>query len=150
MKKKQYKTYYIDDLEIGQKIKFSNTVTQDDINSFAKVTGDFNPVHIDETYAQNTIFKKPIAHGFLTASYISAAIGTKLPGPGCIYLKQSLKFTAPVYVNKIVDVHIEVKSIDLKRKRVVFDTICYCDEKKVIDGSAEILVMSRSSSNEID
>lgn len=148
MNKTKYKFYYIEDLEIGQKIKFSRVVKKNDIESFARTTGDTNPIHLDKDYAQKTIFKKNIAHGFLTASYISAAIGTQLPGPGCIYLKQTLKFTAPVYPNDTVDVIIEVKSIDLKTKRVVLNTTCFCSEKKVIDGYAEILVMSKSNTNE--
>ncbi len=150
MNKKKYKSFYIEDLEIGQKIKFSKFVNQSDIDSFANITGDYNPVHIDETYAQKTIFKRNIAHGFLTASYISAAIGTELPGPGCIYLNQSLKFLAPVYPGNTVDVIIEVKSVNLERKRVILNTTCFCSEKKVIDGSAEILVMSRSIENEVN
>lgn len=135
--------YYIEELEVGQNVIFSKTVAKIDIKKFSELSGDKNPVHIDDKFAEKTIFKKRIAHGFLTASFISAAIGTKLPGPGCIYLKQSLKFLAPVYPGDKISTKITVKKIDLARKRVTLDTDCFCNEKKILEGEAEILVASK-------
>jgi len=83
--------YFIEDLEIGMAAEFAKTVTSDDIVAFADVSGDNNPLHLDEDYAAGTIFKTRIAHGMLTASFLSAILGTKLPGPGAIYLSQSIR-----------------------------------------------------------
>ena len=147
MKSKKIKPhkYYIEDIKVGQKIKFSKRFTQSDVNQFAEISGDKNPVHLDENFAENTIFKKKIVHGFLTASLISAAIGTKLPGPGSIYLNQSLKFLAPVFPNDKVIVELRVKTINLEKNRVIIDTKCKCDEKNVLIGEAEILVESKKN-----
>ena len=134
--------YYIEELEIGQNVMFSKSITEKDIENFSELSGDKNPVHIDKKFAEKTIFKKKIAHGFLTASFISAAIGTKLPGPGCIYLKQYLKFLAPVYPGDNIKTKITVKKIDITRKRVTLETDCFCNEKKILEGEAVILVAS--------
>ena len=84
--------YYFEDLEVGMEASFAKTVSEADIASFAEVTGDRNPVHLDAAYAAKTIFKEPIAHGMLTAGYISAVFGMELPGPGAIYVSQTLNF----------------------------------------------------------
>ena len=103
--------YYIEDIEVGQKVKFFKTFHQEDVEKFSEISGDNNPVHLDAIYASITIFKKRVVHGFLTASLISAAIGTKLPGPGSIYLNQSLKFLAPVFPDEEVIVELTIKNI---------------------------------------
>ena len=94
------KPKFIEDLRVGMESTMEKIVTLQDIKKFAEVSGDYNPVHLDEEFAKKTIFKRRIAHGFLTASFISTIIATHLPGPGSIYLKQSLKFLAPVYINE--------------------------------------------------
>ena len=90
--------YYFEDLTPGMSTSYTRTVTEKDITQFAEVSGDTNPVHLDEEFAATTRFKKRIAHGMLSGSYISTVVGTKLPGPGCLYVSQTLKFRAPVYI----------------------------------------------------
>lgn len=135
--------YYIEDIEVGQKVKFFKTFHQEDVEKFSEISGDNNPVHLDTNYASKTIFKKRVVHGFLTASLISAAIGIKLPGPGSIYLNQSLKFLAPVFPDEEVIVELTIKNINLEKRRVIIDTTCICNNKEVLVGEAEILVESK-------
>ena len=135
--------YYIEDIKVGQKVKFFKTFRQEDVEKFSEISGDNNPVHLDVNYASKTIFKKRVVHGFLTASLISAAIGTKLPGPGSIYLNQSLKFLAPVFPDEEVIVELTIKKINLEKRRIIIDTTCICNNKEVIVGEAEILVESK-------
>ena len=137
--------YYIEDIEVGQKVKFFKTFHQEDVEKFSEISGDNNPVHLDTNYASKTIFKKRVVHGFLTASLISAAIGTKLPGPGSIYLNQSLKFLAPVFPDEEVIVELTIKNINLEKRRVIIDTTCICNNKEVLVGEAEILVESKKT-----
>ena len=92
------KGYFFEDLAVGMEASYAKTITNDDVLAFAELSGDKNPVHLDDAYAAGTMFKQRIAHGFLTASLFSTVLGTKLPGPGCIYLSQSLKFRAPVMI----------------------------------------------------
>ncbi len=103
---------YLEDLEIGQTAELRRTVTEHDIEAFAEVTGDENPVHLDEAYAAATQFKGRIAHGMLSAGYISAVLGTQLPGPGAIYVSQTLNFRRPVRIGDEVTAEVKVTSID--------------------------------------
>ena len=119
-------------------------VKEEDIDTFSRVTGDTNPIHIDDEFAKKSIFKKKIAHGFLSASYISAVIGTKLPGPGCIYVRQSLRFLAPVFPGDEIITKVKVKSITIPKNRIILETFCSNSDKKVLDGEAEILVNSKN------
>lgn len=135
--------YFIEDLKIGQQAILAKTVTESDIILFASVTGDNNPVHISNDFAKKTIFRKKVAHGFLTASLISTVIGTKLPGPGSIYVKQTINFCAPVFSGDDVLIKVTVNNIDLKKKRVGLITVCEKNGKKIIDGEAQILVQSK-------
>ncbi len=135
--------HFIEDLEIGQSAEFSKTVTEADITSFAEVTGDNNPVHLDEAYAEKTMFKTRIAHGILSAGFISAVVGTQLPGPGAIYVSQNLRFKAPVRIGDTVITRCEITEIDSKRRRVTLTTQCFVTEKKVVDGEAVLMVPSR-------
>ena len=109
--------YYIEDLTEGMTAAFGKTVTDADVLMFAGVSGDTNPVHLNEEFAIGTPFGGRIAHGMLTASLISTVFGTKLPGPGCIYLSQTLKFLAPVRVGETVRAEVTIKSIDRERRR---------------------------------
>ena len=130
----------IEKIKIGMIESYSQTITESDINSFAKISGDINPVHLDEEYAQKTRFKKRIVHGMHSASYFSALFGTKLPGKGCIYVSQTLSFKRPVYINDTVIAMIEVIKIDLEKNRVFFKTTCKVKNKIVTEGEAEIYV----------
>lgn len=130
----------IEEIKKGMIVSFSQTITDADIKSFAAISGDKNPVHIDEDYANASRYKKRIAHGFLTASFFSALFGTKLPGEGCVYVAQSLRFKRPVYIDDTVTATVEVTNIDLKRKRVFFNTVCKVKNKIVTDGEAEIYI----------
>ena len=98
----------IEDMEMGEKATFTKTITEADVVNYAGVTGDFNPAHINEEYAKDTMFKGRIAHGMLGAGLISTVLGTKLPGPGAIYVKQELEFTAPVRINDTITAEVEV------------------------------------------
>ena len=137
--------YFIEDLFVGMTESFTKTVSDDDVVSFATVSGDTNPVHLEEHFARQTRFRQRIAHGLLSASYISAVLGTRLPGPGCIYLSQNLKFRAPVRIGDTVVARATVKSIDPEGGRVNFETVCMVGDKVVIDGEAQLLVASRAT-----
>lgn len=136
--------YYFEDLEVGMSDVFAKTVTEADIMAFAGFSGDTNPVHINEDFASQTMFKGRIAHGMLSAAFISTVIGTKLPGPGCIYVNQSLKFKAPVKAGDTVAAHCEITELLPEKKFIVLKTQCIVGDKVVIDGEATIMVPSRA------
>lgn len=119
------------------------TVTDRDIEMFADISTDRNPVHLDEDYAQDTIFGGRIAHGMLTAGLVSAVIGEQLPGHGTVYLGQNLKFLAPVRPGDMVLAEVEVTEIDHSKRRVKMDTRCIVNDKKVLTGEATVLAPSR-------
>ena len=128
------KTY--DEIQVGEKVEFSKTISESDVYLYAGITGDFNPAHINESYAGNTFFKTRIAHGMLVAGLISAVIGTRLPGPGTIYVKQTLNFLAPVQIGDTITASVEVVE-KLAKKKVRMATICANqDGKTVLDGEA--------------
>lgn len=130
----------IDQLELGQSASFSKTVTETDVYNFAGVTGDFNPAHINEAYAKDTFFKQRIAHGMLSAGFISAVLANKLPGPGTIYLSQEMKFTKPVLFGDTITATCTVEEIIPEKNRVVIKTICKNqDGDIVIDGKAMVM-----------
>ncbi len=132
----------VEDLCVGMSATYGKTVTDADIVLFAGVSGDNNAVHTNQEFAATTAFGGRIAHGMLSASFISAAIGTRMPGPGTIYLGQQLHFRAPVRPGETVNATVTVKSIDLKRARVVLDTVCQVGSTVVIDGEAVVMVTS--------
>lgn len=134
----------IEDIQVGMRDSFAKTVTEADIVLFAGVTGDTNPVHIDAEAAATTLFKQRIAHGMLSAGLVSAVLGTRLPGPGCIYLSQSLKFLAPVMIGDTVKAVCEVTGVVAEKKRVSLKTSCYVRDKLVLDGEAVMMVGSRA------
>ena len=135
--------FFIEDLQLNQTDKIERKITEKDIDNFAKLTGDNNPVHTNLDFAKKTIFKQKVAHGFLSASLISSLIATKLPGPGSIYLSQNLKFFAPVFIDDLVIVKVTVKEIDHEKKKVKLQTECFKNEKKIISGEAIVLVNSK-------
>ncbi|MHC8321197.1 MaoC family dehydratase [Pseudomonas sp. GB2N2] len=128
------------DLVVGTKANYSQTITDADIKAFAGVSGDHNPVHVDDEYAAKSRFGKRIAHGLMSAGFFSAIFGTRIPGPGCVYVSQSLNFIRPVYIDDTVTAEVEVTRIDLAKRRVFFNTVCKVKGKNVITGSAEIFV----------
>ncbi|MCW8085781.1 MaoC family dehydratase [Sabulicella glaciei] len=132
-----------EDLSVGQKARFSKTITEADILLFAAVSGDTNPVHIDAEAAKATAFGERIAHGMLSASLISTVLGTRLPGPGTIYLAQTLKFRAPVRIGDTVTATAEVTALDPARKRATLATVCTVAGKTVLEGEATVMVQSK-------
>ena len=127
----------IHDLKVGDSAEWSRTVTEEDIELFAKATGDFNPVHLDQAYAEKTMFKGRIAHGVLSLGFISTVLGNILPGHGTIYLSQEVKFLAPVKIGDTLTVRVEVLELLPEKNRAKFRTICTNqDGKVVVDGIA--------------
>lgn len=136
-------TIFIEDIEMGMSRHLRKVVTDTDIEKFAEVSTDHNPVHLDEEYAQDTMFGGRIAHGMLTAGLISAVIGEQLPGHGTIYTGQSLKFLAPVRPGDSVYAEVKVIDIDITKRRVKLDCHCAVNDKKVVVGEATVLAPSR-------
>jgi 3-hydroxybutyryl-CoA dehydratase len=127
----------IDRLKVGDVAEFAKTVSESDIYLYAGITGDFNPAHVNADYAAGTFFKKRIAHGMLSAGFISAVIGTRLPGTGTIYVGQQLKFLAPVYAGDTITARVEVAEINPEKNRVKLKTTCSNQEGTVVlDGEA--------------
>jgi 3-hydroxybutyryl-CoA dehydratase len=137
--------HYLEDMSVGMTEIYSRTVTETDIVLFCGISGDSNPVHLDEQFAKNTMFKGRIAHGMLTASFISTVLGTKLPGPGCIYISQNLKFKAPVRIGETVRARVTVAAVDQDRGRITVSTVCHVGDTQVIDGEAVLMVPRRAS-----
>ena len=135
--------YRFEDLEVGMSAAYGHTVSEADILMFAGVSGDTNPVHLNEEFGAATMFGGRIAHGMLSASYISTVFGTKLPGPGCIYLSQSLRFKAPVRIGDEVLTRVEITDLDPDKRRATLRTTCQVGETVVIDGEASIMVPGR-------
>ena len=136
-------TITIEEIEMGMVRHLRKTVTDEDIEMFAQVSTDRNPVHLDDDYARDTIFEGRIAHGMLTAGLISAVIGEQLPGHGTVYLAQSLKFMAPVRPGDIVRAEVTVLSIDHAKRRVTLETHCSVGKTVVLKGEATVLAPSR-------
>jgi 3-hydroxybutyryl-CoA dehydratase len=128
------------ELEVGQSATYARTISEADIVLFAGVSGDDNPVHLNEIYAAESMFKGRIAHGMLTASYISTVIGTRLPGPGSIYLGQNLKFRAPVRAGDTVTATVTIKEIDPAKRRLTLTTICTVGDTAVVEGEAVVML----------
>jgi len=127
----------IDQIAKGDVSEFTKTVSESDIYQYAGITGDFNPAHVNETYAAKTFFKKRIAHGMLSAGFISAILGNHLPGPGSIYVKQELNFMAPVYIGDTITARAEVIDVEEEKNRVTLSTNCFNQEgTMVIKGEA--------------
>ena len=133
----------IEDLSVGMTASFSKTVTEADIVLFAGISGDTNPVHLNQEYASSTMFQGRIAHGMLSVSFISAVLGTKLPGPGAIYMSQTLKFKAPVRAGDTVTARATVTEVIPEKRRVVVRTVCTVGETVVIEGEATLMVPTR-------
>jgi 3-hydroxybutyryl-CoA dehydratase len=137
------KGVYFEDLKVGDEASLLNTVTEATIGAFADVSGDKNPVHVDADYAASTMFKERIAHGMLSAAYVSAVFGMKLPGPGAIYISQTLNFKAPVKIGDTVVTTVKVAELVPEKKRARFECICSVNDKPVVVGEAVLMVPAR-------
>ena len=136
---------YLEDLSVGQAAQLVRVVAEADLIAFAAVTGDTNPVHLDADYAATTTFGERIAHGMLSAGYISAVLGTTLPGPGAVYLSQTLAFKRPVKIGAEVVAKVTVTAIDAAKGRVTLATVCQVGGKTVVDGEAVVMVPKKSA-----
>ena len=135
--------YYFEDLEEGMTDVFAKTITDADIITFAGISGDTNPVHLNHEFASETMFEGRIAHGMLTASFISTVIGTKMPGAGCIYVSQNLRFKAPVRSGETVTATCTVTKLIPEKRLIELKTVCTVSGKPVVDGEATIMVPTR-------
>ncbi len=135
--------FYLEDLEVGQSASYAKTITEADVILFAGISGDDNPVHINAEYAAETMFKERIVHGMFSAALISAVLGTRLPGPGAIYIDQQIQFKAPVHIGDTVTATARVLEINYERRRVTLETICTVKGKVVAEGVATNMVDRR-------
>jgi len=133
-----------DDLQLGQTASLGKTITEADILLYAAVSTDTNPVHINAEAAKESVFGERVAHGMLSAGLISAVLGTRLPGPGTIYLGQTLRFRAPVKIGATVIATVEVTALDPAKKRATLKTTCTVEGNTVIEGEAQVQVPSRT------
>ena len=131
--------YTISDLKPGMSESFSKTVSERDIQLFGEVSGDTNPVHFDDDFAKKTIFKGRIAHGVLSASYVSTILGMKMPGPGTIFLGMTMRFKAPVRIGDTVDAVCTVREFNDAKRRVIFDCVCKVGDTVVVEGEATVM-----------
>ncbi len=128
--------YGFEDLKVGMSAVYSRTITDTDLRNFSGVSGDTNPMHLNEEYARSTVFKGCVVHGMLTASLLSTVIGTKLPGPGCLYVSQTLNFKAPVHVGETVYAKATVSELFPEKYRAKLHTQCFVKDIVVLDGEA--------------
>ncbi|KGK41908.1 acyl dehydratase [Nitrincola sp. A-D6] len=137
--------YYLEDLTVGMSDSYAKTISESDVYMFAGISGDNNPVHINEEYAKTTIFKQRIVHGMFSAALISTVAGTRLPGPGAIYIDQQIKFKAPVHIGDTAKATLTVIDIDEKRRRVKMRTDVTVGEALVATGEATFMVDKRDA-----
>jgi 3-hydroxybutyryl-CoA dehydratase len=140
-----YTPLYFEDLVIGQRASLMRTVMDNDVHIFAAVSGDNNPIHVSDSFASRSKFGQRIAHGMFTASLVSAVLGTQLPGPGAIYLSQTIQFLAPVRIGDVVIANVEVVELVAKRRRARLFCECICDGRTVLEGEAWVAVEGRPS-----
>ena len=143
----EHNGYCIEDLDEGMEASLSKIVTDADILCFSEISGDTNPVHLDDDYARATRFGGRIAHGMLSASLISAVIGTKLPGTGAIYLSQNLRFRAPVKPGDLVTARVRVVTLDQAKRRATLACSAHVGETLAIDGDALVMIPSRGETD---
>jgi 3-hydroxybutyryl-CoA dehydratase len=136
---------FFEDLTVGQTARFGKTITEADIVLFAAVTGDTNPMHLNEEYAKQGFFGERIAHGMLAAGLITKVMGTQLPGPGTIYMSQTLKFRRPVRIGDTVTATVEIVELHPEKHRVTLRTVCAVRGEPVLEGEALVAVPSRAA-----
>ncbi len=139
------KPYYFEDLSVGLEASMARTVGEADIVAYAALSGDYNPIHLDPDYAARTPFKDRIAHGILSAGYISALFGMQLPGPGSVYISQTLNFKGPVKIGDVVVTTVKLIDLIPEKKRARFETVCRVEGKPVLTGEAVLMIPSRSA-----
>jgi len=135
----------IEEIKIGMKASYSQTITDHDIRIFAGLSGDHNPIHINEDYIKLTRFKKRVVHGLIPVSFFSGLFGTKIPGPGCLYVSQTINFKKPIYIDDTVTATVEVSAVDIASRHVFFETSCTVNGKVVISGEADIFIPKDAS-----
>jgi 3-hydroxybutyryl-CoA dehydratase len=138
-----FTTHYFEDLSVGMRETLMKTVMNEDVIGFADLSGDHNPIHLSEHFARKTRFGERIAHGLYTASLISAVLGMYLPGPGAVYLSQTLNFRGPVRIGDVVTISVEVAELVPEGRRVLLRCECLVDNKVVLDGEARVSVPTR-------
>lgn len=137
--------YFYEDMKVGMSAIYSRTITDADVVSFASISGDTNPIHLSEDFAKDTMFGSPIAHGMLTASFFSTIIGTKLPGPGCIYVSQSLRFKGPVRAHDTINARATVTDLNDEKDRITLWCESFIGDTVVLEGEAVIQVPRREA-----
>ncbi len=135
MKEKMFESF-----QIGMSASETHVITDEDVKKFSEISGDVNPIHLDAAYAEASRYKRKIAHGLISVSYFSGLFGTKLPGPGCVYASQNIKFSRPVYIGDEVIATVIISAIDIHSSRLTFETLCKVKGKVVISGTAEIFI----------
>ncbi len=138
-------SFFVEDLQVGQSASYERTISDADVREFALLSGDSNPVHLDEAYAQTTRFKGRIVHGMLPVTFVSTVLGTKLPGAGAIFMGASFRFKAPVRIGDTVVATCTVKEINAPKGRVTFDCVCSVGDTVVVEGDALVKVPSREA-----
>lgn len=137
--------YYVEDLEIGMSASTEKTISAADVATFAQISGDDNPIHVDEEYAKNSAFGKRIVHGMFSAALISAVAGTKLPGYGGVYLSQELKFRKPIFIDDTVVTKLTIEDINQRRGRITMKTEIFVKDVLVVSGEAIYMVDKKPS-----
>ena len=137
--------YYLEDISIGMSAIFAKTITEADVSLYAAVSGDMNPLHMNEEFACHTRFKMRIVHGMLTTSLWSTLVGTRLPGPGSAYMSQEMAFLKPVHIGDTVTARVTVSEIDVKKQRVYLNCECFVRGALVASGSGKVWVPRRES-----
>jgi 3-hydroxybutyryl-CoA dehydratase len=135
-----WKPVSLDEINVGMTASYSQTITDHDIKNFAGLSGDHNPVHVSDEYIQSSRFKKRVVHGLMPTSFFSGIFGTRLPGPGCLYVSQVIEFKRPIYIDDTVTAKVEVVEVDKVTRHVKFRTTCSVKNKIVIDGLADIFI----------
>jgi 3-hydroxybutyryl-CoA dehydratase len=134
------KSYNLNEIEVGMSASYSQTIREEDVKRFAEISGDYNPLHLDENFATQSRYKKRIAHGLLPASFFSSLFGTKLPGAGCVYAAQDLIFKRPVYIGDTITAVATVEEVIIDKRMVIFKTTCSVGGKVCIAGNAKIFI----------
>lgn len=130
----------ISEIKVGDSSEVKKKMTLKMVRNFALISNDFNPIHLDKEYASKSRYKKQIIHGLMATSLFSGLFGTSLPGEGCVYKSQNIRFKRAIYINDLVTARVEVQSVDAKKKIIIFKTVCLVNNKIMIDGHAEIFI----------
>ena len=138
-------SFFLEDLTVGQSASYGRAISEADVREFALMSGDFNPVHLDEAYAQTTRFKGRIVHGMLPVTFVSTVLGTRLPGAGAIFMGANFRFKAPVRIGDTVIATCTVREINTAKSRVTFDCVCKVGDTVVVEGDALVMVPSKEA-----